>query len=74
MATEDSSIATVEISDNSSLLGEFEYLGDTNSCTDSFSPELEILSQEIANKGPLQSELELRSVYYRNEIVVEKFL
>ncbi|XP_033737683.1 RAB6A-GEF complex partner protein 1-like [Pecten maximus] len=58
--TEESSLATMEVSDNSSLLGEFEYLADVSSCTEPLSPELEILSQEMANKGPMQSELELR--------------
>lgn len=57
---EESSLATMEISDNSSLLGEFEYMVENSSQSESLSPELEILSQEIANKGPQQSELELR--------------
>lgn len=59
-SAEESSLATMEISDNSSLLGEFEYMVENSSQSESLSPELEILSQEIANKGPQQSELELR--------------
>lgn len=58
----------MEVSDNSSLLGEFEYLADTSSCAEPLSPELEILSQEMANKGPAQSELELR---YMLQIMLE---
>ena len=50
----------MEISDNSSLLGEFDYMIENSSQSESLSPELELLSQEIANKGPHQSELELR--------------
>ena len=57
---EDSSLATMEISDNGSLLGEFDYMTENSSQSESLSPELELLSQEIANKGPHQSELELR--------------
>lgn len=66
--TEESSLATMEISDNSSLLGEFEYMVENSSQSESLSPELEILSQEIANKGPQQSELELR---YLLQIMLE---
>lgn len=50
----------MEISDNGSLLGDFDYMAENGSQSDSLSPELELLSQEIANKGPHQSELELR--------------
>lgn len=50
---------TVDISDTSSLLGELDYMTESSS-QDTLSPELEILSQEMANKGPHQSESELR--------------
>ncbi|CAG2191158.1 RIC1 [Mytilus edulis] len=66
--TEESSLATMEISDNSSLLGEFDYMIENSSQSESLSPELELLSQEIANKGPHQSELELR---YLLQIMLE---
>ncbi|KAL5016054.1 hypothetical protein ScPMuIL_005643 [Solemya velum] len=67
--TEESSLATVEISDSSSLLGEFEFLGDGNSSSsEQLTPEIELLSQEVANKGPAQSELELR---YLLQIMLE---
>lgn len=57
---EESSLATtVDISDTSSLLGELDYMTESSS-QDTLSPELEILSQEMANKGPHQSESELR--------------
>lgn len=59
---DDSSMATVEISDSSSLIGDFDFLENSSSSLDSLSPELELLSQEIISKGPQQSELELRSV------------
>jgi hypothetical protein len=57
---DDSSLATLEVSDTSSLFGDFEFLADSSSSLDSLSPELELLSQEIISKGPGQSELELR--------------
>lgn len=57
---EESSLATtLDISDTSSLLGELDYMTES-SFQDTLSPELEILSQEMANKGPRQSEMELR--------------
>lgn len=57
---EESSLATtLDISDTSSLLGELDYMTESSSL-DTLSPELEILSQEMANKGPRQSEMELR--------------
>ncbi|KAK3091743.1 hypothetical protein FSP39_022283 [Pinctada imbricata] len=65
--TEDSSLATVEASDNSSLL-EYDEMTESNSFSDLLSPELEILSHEMANKGPRQSELELR---YLLQILLE---
>ena len=61
-SADDSSLATVEMSDTSSLLGEYEYFVDSSSM-ETLSAELEILSHEVANKGPQQSELELRLVY-----------
>ena len=57
---DDSSLATMEISDSSSQLGDFEFLADSSSSLDSLSPELELLSQEICSKGPQKSELEMR--------------
>lgn len=57
---EESSLATtLDISDTSSLLGELDYMTESSS-QDTLSPELEILSQEMANKGPRQSEMELK--------------
>ena len=44
---DDSSLATMEISDSSSQLGVFEFLAYSSSSIDSLSPELELLSQEI---------------------------
>ena len=58
--TDDSSMATAEISDTSSLIGDFDFLENSSSSIDSLSPELELLSQEIISKGPMQSEIELR--------------
>ncbi|WAR23821.1 RIC1-like protein [Mya arenaria] len=63
LRTEDSSLATQEISDSSSQFGDFDVLGDSTSSLDSLSPELELLSQEIISKGPEQSELELRYMF-----------
>ncbi|XP_060564510.1 guanine nucleotide exchange factor subunit RIC1-like isoform X1 [Ruditapes philippinarum] len=60
---DDSSLATLEVSDTSSLFGDFEFLADSSSSLDSLSPELELLSQEIISKGPGQSELELRYLF-----------
>ncbi|KAL3868476.1 hypothetical protein ACJMK2_041277, partial [Sinanodonta woodiana] len=57
---EDSSLATVEVSDSSSLIGDFEFLDSTSGTNDNSSPDLDLLSQEINTKGPLQSDLELR--------------
>ena len=57
---DEGSLATLEVSDTSSLFGDFEFLADSSSSLDSLSPELELLSQEIISKGPEQSELELR--------------
>lgn len=66
--TEESSLATtLDISDTSSLLGELDYMTESSS-QDTLSPELEILSQEMANKGPRQSEMELR---YLLQILLE---
>ncbi len=59
---EDSSIATLEVSDSSSLLGEFEMVSDTPN-SDTVSLDIEHLSQEVANKGPVQSEVQLRSAF-----------
>jgi hypothetical protein len=60
VAAEESSLATtLDISDTSSLFGDLDYMTES-SLQDSLSPELEILSQEMANKGPRQSEMELR--------------
>lgn len=59
---DDSSLATMEISDSSSQLGDFEFLADSSSSIDSLSPELELLSQEVYIKGPQKSDLELRYV------------
>ena len=53
-------MATAEISDTSSLIGDFDFLENSSSSIDSLSPELELLSQEIISKGPMQSEIELR--------------
>ncbi|KAH3695914.1 hypothetical protein DPMN_083372 [Dreissena polymorpha] len=63
LRTEDSSLATLEISDSSSQFGDFDMLGESSSSLDSLSPELELLSQEIISKGPLQSENELRYLF-----------
>ena len=60
IAADDNSLATMEISDSSSLLGDFEFLAESSSSIDSLSPELELLSQEISFKGPQKSDLELR--------------
>ncbi|XP_048255713.1 guanine nucleotide exchange factor subunit RIC1-like isoform X1 [Haliotis rufescens] len=65
--TEDSSVATLEVSDSSSLLGEYEVVNDTLN-SDHVTPEIEHMSQEIANKGPVQSEVELR---YLLQIMLE---
>ena len=60
-SAEDSSIATVEVSDSSSLLGDYELISDTSLGNDlQIAHDLEMLSQEVANKGPQQSELELK--------------
>ena len=60
LIAEESSLATVEISDSSSQFGDFDMLGDSSSSLDSLSPELELLSQEIIAKGPQQSDIELK--------------
>ncbi|XP_041356612.1 guanine nucleotide exchange factor subunit RIC1-like isoform X2 [Gigantopelta aegis] len=57
---EDSSVTTLEVSDSSSLLGEFEVVSDAILSNDLLPPDLEQLTQEVANKGPQQSEIELR--------------
>lgn len=62
-SAEESSLATtLDISDTSSLFGDLDYMTES-SLQDTLSPELEILSQEMANKGPRQSEMELRYHY-----------
>ncbi|KAL4236739.1 WD40 repeat protein [Mactra antiquata] len=66
--TDDSSVTTLEVSDSSSLLGDFDFLMDSNSSIDSLTPELELLSQEIISKGPEQSDLELR---YMLQVMLE---
>jgi hypothetical protein len=59
---DDNSLAT-ELSENSSLMGEGELLLDQSTWGEvSFTSELEQITQELANKGPPQSELELRYV------------
>lgn len=59
-STEDSSVATVEVSDSSSLLGDYELVNDISLGNDlQIAHDLEVISQEVANKGPQQAELEL---------------
>ena len=63
VSDEDSSVATTEVlSDNSSWLAEQDLVGDSMSFSSDLqiTQELEMLSQEVANKGPPQSDLELR--------------
>ncbi|XP_064624282.1 guanine nucleotide exchange factor subunit RIC1-like isoform X2 [Lineus longissimus] len=61
---DDSSLAT-ELSENSSLLGEGELMLDQSAWGEvSFTSELEQITQELANKGPPQSELELRYLFH----------
>lgn len=68
---EDSSVATTEVlSDNSSWLAEQDLVADSMSFSSDLqiTQELEMLSQEVANKGPPQSDLELR---YLLQVVLE---
>ncbi|XP_014777792.1 guanine nucleotide exchange factor subunit RIC1 isoform X1 [Octopus bimaculoides] len=67
---EDSSIATTEVlSDNSSWLAEQDVSADPITLSsDLISQELEMLSQEVANKGPPISDLELR---YLLQLILE---
>ncbi|KAK7492934.1 hypothetical protein BaRGS_00015881 [Batillaria attramentaria] len=66
---EDSSVATVEVSDSSSLLGDYELINDTVLGNDlQIAHDLEVISQEVANKGPQQAELELN---YLLQIMLE---
>ncbi|KAK6182215.1 hypothetical protein SNE40_009946 [Patella caerulea] len=59
--TEDSSLATMEISDSSSLLGEYDMVGDVALGSEQQEThDLEMMTQEMANRGPPQSEIELR--------------
>ncbi|ESO90081.1 hypothetical protein LOTGIDRAFT_123886 [Lottia gigantea] len=59
--TEESSLATMEISDSSSLLGEYELVNDiVLGCEQQETLDLETMTQEAANRGPPQSEIELR--------------
>lgn len=56
-------MATTEVlSDNSSWLAEQDLVADSMSFSSDLqiTQELEMLSQEVANKGPPQSDLELR--------------
>ncbi|XP_064604853.1 guanine nucleotide exchange factor subunit RIC1-like isoform X2 [Liolophura sinensis] len=57
---EDGSVATVDMSDTSSLQGDSEMPSESSTINDRLSAELEELSHELANKGPHQSEIELR--------------
>lgn len=67
--TEDSSVATVEVSDCSSLLGDYELINDSSLGNDlQIAHDLEIISQEVANRGPQQSQLELN---YMLQIMLE---
>ena len=71
--SEDSSVATVEVSDSSSILGEFEVVSDSVLSSDLLPPDLEQLTQEVANKGPQQSEVELRFVHHTLIIILHCF-
>ncbi|GAB1610511.1 hypothetical protein Ahia01_001337400, partial [Argonauta hians] len=70
LIAEDSSVATTEVlSDNSSWLAEQDISADPISLsTDIISQQLEMLTQQVANKGPLVSDLELR---YLLQLILE---
>lgn len=58
--TEESSVATLEASDCSSLLGDYELINDFALGNDmQIMHDLEMILHEVANRGPQQSELEL---------------
>lgn len=58
---DESSLATIEISDSSSLLGDYEVVNDSILANDvQLSIDLEGISQEVASsRGPEQAHLEL---------------
>lgn len=60
-AADESSFATMEISDTSSLLGEFEVVSDTAVGSDpQLAQGIDGISQEVAtSRGPEQAHLEL---------------
>ena len=61
-SAEDISQTTTEVSDTSSFL-EGDSADSNSWCDSTCLTELEQLSHELANKGPQQAEVELRSVY-----------
>ena len=70
------SILTLDVSENSSLWTEesLTTLDEENLSNLPLSLELEAISEELANKGPIQTEVQLRYIEYYRLLVLFKLL